>query len=291
MKMNKSLRIFTPVGILSLVLLISLLVVGVSCGGNSSTTAQTTSTSVKPITLVFSTFEPEVSFIWSGFYKPWFADIEQRSNGRVKIETHLSGELLSMSDTYNGVVQGTVDLGDVFPSMVGNKFPMSEIVNFWSYDKNVAQRGKMFLDLMKSVPEMQNEYNEVKLLWFGNSFTAGLATAKKPINTLEDLKGTKFTTTGVWCAARQKALGMVPVSSPPDALVTNLQTGVIEGMAPPLWGLRDMGWGNVLKYMTLVDIYDGADILVMNNNTWNKLPTDIQKIFIDTAAEWTDKYR
>jgi TRAP-type transport system periplasmic protein len=293
MKANRSLKIFTPTTLLILILLLALVAGGVSCGKStptSNTSVTTQVTSVKPITLVFSMFEPAVAMSWVSFYQPWFADIEKRSNGRVKIEAHLGGELLSLPDTYNGIVQGTIDMGHAFPSMVQGKFTMSEIVNFWAYDRNLANKGRICWDLFKAVPEALKQYDETKLIWFGSSYTGGLGTTKKPLVTLEDLKGTKITTTGAWCAARQELLGIVPVALPPEAMVTSMQTGIIDGMAAPAWGLRDMGWGAVMKYMTVVNIYDGAYAFMMNQNTWNKLPADIQKIFTDTGEEWIDKF-
>jgi TRAP-type C4-dicarboxylate transport system substrate-binding protein len=290
MKENRSLKIFTPTALLILILLLALVAGGVSCGSGSSTTASPTKTAEKPITLVFSLFEPALAMSWVDFYKPWFEDIEKRAGGKIKIEAHLGGELLSLPDTYNGIVQGTVDMGHVFPSMVQGKFTMSEIVNFWSYDKNIANKGRICWDLFKSVPEALKQYDETKLIWFGSSYNAGLGTTKKPLVTLEDLKGTKITTTGAWCAARQELLGIVPVALPPEAMVTSMQTGIIDGMSAPAWGLRDMGWGAVMKYMTLVNIYDGGYAFMINQNTWNKLPADIQKIFIDTGEEWIDKF-
>jgi TRAP-type transport system periplasmic protein len=293
MKTNKSLKIFTPTTFLILILLLALVAGGVSCTKTtptSNTSTTTPVTSVKPITLVFSLFEPSVAMSWVEFYKPWFEEIEKRAGGKIKIEAHLGGELLSLPDTYNGIVQGTVDMGHVFPSMVQGKFTMSEIVNFWSYDRNLSNKGRICWDLFKTVPEALKQYDETKLIWFGSSYTGGLGTTKKPLVTLEDLKGTKITTTGAWCAARQELLGIVPVALPPEAMVTSMQTGIIDGMAAPAWGLRDMGWGAVMKYMTVVNIYDGGYAFMINQNTWNKLPADVQKIFIDTGEEWIDKF-
>ena len=289
MKATKSLRVITPAIFLILILLLALLAGTVSCSSGSTTASTSATTAEKPITLTFSMFEPAVAMSWTGLYKPMFEDIEKRSNGRVKIEAHLGGELLSLPDTYNGILQGTVDMAHIFPSMVQGKFTMSEIVNFWSYDRNLGNKGRLCWELFKTVPEAFKQYDEVKLLWFGSSYTGGLGTTKKPLVTLEDLKGTKITTTGQWCAARQELLGIVPVALPPEAMVTSMQTGIIDGMAAPAWGLRDMGWGAVMKYMTVVNIYDGGYAFVMNQKTWNKLPADIQKIFTDVGEEWIDK--
>jgi len=47
----------------------------------------------KSTTLIFSTHDPETGS-WGPFYQPWFAAIEKRTNGAVKIEAHWGGELV-----------------------------------------------------------------------------------------------------------------------------------------------------------------------------------------------------
>lgn len=275
-------------GIISLILLLAMITPAVGCAAPTPT--KTTPTTTQPVKLIFSFFEPPASSNYTLLFKPWFDDLEKRSGGKLVIERHLSGELVGLVDTYDAVLKGTVDMGFYFPMMNAAKFYLQDINSFFSYDVNTAQKGRIVWDLYKAFPEMQKEFSDSKLLWAGVSHSCGFATVKVPIRKLEDAKGLKFTTTGKWNAAREQALGMVPTSMPPEATVPSLQNGVLDGMGVMASGLRDLGWGPALRYLTMATTTQAGMVLVMNLNKWNSLPADIQKLFTDTVEARVDSF-
>jgi TRAP-type C4-dicarboxylate transport system substrate-binding protein len=48
-------------------------------------------------------------------------------------------------------------------------------------------------------------------------------------------------------------------------------------------GATSFGFHNVTKYRTQVDIYTGSFPVIMNLQTWNSLPADMQKVFADNS--------
>jgi TRAP-type transport system periplasmic protein len=278
-----------------LLLLVTLLGSMVACSSGTSSTATsssvtTTQSTVKPITLVFTFFEPPVSSTWTDLYKPMFDEIEQKAAGRIKIEPHFNAELVSLVDSVDAVLKGTVDMAHSMPMMAAGQFPMDDVSTLWSYDVYNTRHGRVIFDLHQQIPEMQAAYKDFKAIWFGTSGTMGFGTSKKPIRSLEDLKGMKTTPTGNWSAERIKALGAVPVSLSPEAVVTSLQTGVIDGLPAMAWALKDLNWGPEIKYFTIVSPSEALYALLMNKSKWDSLPADIQKIFNEVGESYVDKY-
>jgi TRAP-type transport system periplasmic protein len=296
MKSLKAHRISKMVCLICLLLLVTLLGSTVACSNGTSTTstspgtAATSQTAAQPIKLVFTFFEPPVSSTWTDLYKPMFNEIEKRAEGRVKIEPHFNAELVSLVDSIDAVLKGTVDMAHCMPMMAAGQFPMDDISSLWSYDVYNVRHGRVIWDLHQQIPEMQTAYKDFKALWFGTSGTMGWGTSKKPIRKLEDLKGMKTTPTGAISAERIKALGAVPVSLAPEAVVTSLQTGVIDGLPAMAWALRDLNWGPELHYFTVVSPNEALYALLMNKNKWNNLPADIQKIFSEVGETYVDGY-
>lgn len=284
------------ISIISILLLAVISISAVSCsnGSSSTTSVQTSSTSMataKPIKLVFSFFEPDTSTTWTQALKPWFADIEKRSGGKVQIESHLNGELVGLVDSYTAVIQGTVDMAFYFPSMNPEKFPLMGVVENWGYETFHTRLSRTAWDLFKQFPQMAAQGSDTRLLWFGMAYSQGIVTAKKPITKFADMQGLKVASSGKHTAARAAALGLVPTSLPPEAIVTSLQTGVIDGLVSGAWQLRDLNWGSVIKYFAVpAMISDSVMCCFMNLETWNNLPPDIQKIFNDTFEENIDKW-
>jgi TRAP-type C4-dicarboxylate transport system substrate-binding protein len=135
---------------------------------------------------------------------------------------------------------------------------------------------------------MLEPYDDVKILWAGTLHESGLGTTKKPMRTLEDMKGMKFLAYGQWQSARIEALGMVPVSMAPTELVSNLEKGVIDGSVVALFTMDDMSLGDVVNYITLIPQPAPSVAVLMNLNTWNSLPADIQKIMDEMTPGLVD---
>jgi len=68
-----------------------------------------------------------------------------------------------------------------------------------------------------------------------------------------------------------------------------LSNGVVEGIhVQPIWTFR-FNMHEVLKYATEVDAIFAVQFQVLNKNTWNSMPPDIQQAFLAAAREAADQ--
>lgn len=270
------------VTLLALILALSALL-----GACSSGTTSTATTAAKPVTLVFSTHEPGQGLYYDGFWKLWIAEIEKRTNGKVKIEAHFNGELAGPPDAWDAVINKTVDISNVHLNNVPDKFPMADIASFTTYSLVNYRASYVMWQLYNKYPEMQKELEDVHVMFFGSTYWTSLATTKKPVSTLADLKGMKSVGTGKWQNIRQEKLGCVPVSMGPMDILPALQTGVVDGgPLGTLVILKDFGWGDFLPYVTHVRMQSIPILIGMNKSVWNSLPADVQQA-LDGMREWT----
>jgi TRAP-type C4-dicarboxylate transport system substrate-binding protein len=134
---------------------------------------------------------------------------------------------------------------------------------------------------------MQKQLEDVHVMFFGSTYWTSLATTKKPVSTLADLKGMKSVGTGRWQNTRQEKLGCIPVSMGPMDILPALQTGVVDGgPLGTLVILKDFGWGDFLPYVTHVRMQSIPILIGMNKSVWNSLPADVQQA-LDGMREWT----
>jgi len=167
-----------------------------------TSTATQATTSVQPITLVFTLFEAPNSVQSTGVLIPYIDEVEKRTGGRVKLEAHWNGELASLPDTYNAVLDGTVDLGYAIPAMNPGLFDMDQIMNFCRYDSICWKPSRVYFELTQQFPEIQAQYKDVKVLYHGASNQPGIGFNKKQVTRLEDLKGVKMLTSSMIAGAR-----------------------------------------------------------------------------------------
>jgi TRAP-type C4-dicarboxylate transport system substrate-binding protein len=297
MLVKKSGRFRIFMSIITLVLLVSLLAPSLSCGEPENvtetvTTTETETETIEPIVLVFSTTESANSFLVKDIFEPYFAELEKKTNGMLKIEPHYSGELAASLDAYDATVKGTIDMTVFTPLDMASRFPMDGIMAFSSLDVVCHKRGRVMWDLFQTFPEMREQYKDTKVLFMGCMSKGYLGTIEgKPVRTLEDLKGLKVAAPGKWPGERQKALGMVPVSMAPPDIFPSLQKGLIDGLFISLFLLRDINLGEILKYVEYPTQFTLTPrVCVMNLDAYNKLPTDIQEIVTETSDRWLDYY-
>jgi len=241
----------------------------------------------QPIKLVFTSHEPPTGFITQDFYKPWFADLEKRTGGKVKIEAHYAGELFGPPDAYGAAVKGTVDMAHLLPGPPD--FPTLGMIQLSSTDVFCNRRSRIFWELYQSFPEMRADFKNVKVLFVGSAIWAPMA-SRSPIRKIEDCKGVKVLMGGTWVGEREQALGFTLANVPPADLFSALQKGVMDATTITWFFYHDFGIGNTLKYVTNVSFYAQPFACVMNLNTWNKLPKDVQKVIDDMIPELVDRF-
>ncbi|HUL37120.1 MAG TPA: TRAP transporter substrate-binding protein DctP [Thermodesulfobacteriota bacterium] len=106
---------------------------------------------------------------------------------------------------------------------------------------------------------------------------------EKPIKTA-DLKGLNIRVSPMYLQM-VKGLGGNPIVIPPTEVYSALERNVVDGYCWPSVGIRDWGWEKHTKYVVDPGFYQVPNPLVMNLNTWNKLPKKLQDLLTEAAAE------
>jgi TRAP-type C4-dicarboxylate transport system substrate-binding protein len=288
-RFNKTLLVTLALS-LAVILLITAFIS--ACGTKTptaTTPAQqaTTTTPAKPVTIVFSTHDP-AGGSWAEVYDPFFAAVEQRTNGLVKFEQHWGGELSGFFEAYDNAAQGNFDMAQCMCSMYPNLFPLEDITSVVKYDVRDLAVTQHITELASKFPEMAKAYEDsgTHLLWRCATFPNMSCMGKgKAVRSIDDFKGKKYLSTGPWDAAMWEALGMTGMSMMPDETFLNLQTGVCDGATFTLASLFDFGWGEVTPFITESNVRCGSFQVVMNLKTWNSLSPDFQKIITEEAAK------
>lgn len=239
--------------------------------------------------LIFSTHEMPGSIWQTEVFEPWFAEIEKRTGGKVKIQTHYGGELVNFSDSFDAVVRGVVDIAEYCPHMSPGKFPLDDISSFYPYGSNFWKSSNIYWDLYHKYPQMRKPHEDAKLITMMVLVMRGIGSTSKPILGMADMKGVKFISPGKWAGLRFEALGAIPVTIPPQDAFLSLQTGTVDAAIPVMMQLRDFKYGEVLKNFTKVNSFGVPFCIAMNKRTWNSLSPDIQAVFEEMGAGFIER--
>jgi TRAP-type C4-dicarboxylate transport system substrate-binding protein len=133
------------------------------------------------------------------------------------------------------------------------------------------------------------ELADTHILYLHAHIPGTVTTVKKPVRSLEDLKGLKIRTTGL-ATKIIEALGGTPVAMPKGDQYDAMAKGVVDGTVSTPNEL--LGWkvAEVAKYSTiLIDVgYVSGMFITMNNEKWKSLPPDVQKVFTEVSNEWVE---
>lgn len=239
------------------------------------------------IKLKFANFFPPAAAP-SKICEKFIADIEKRTGGRVKITYYPGGSLLKAPAVYMGVIEGAADIGFSHVFYTPGRMPVTEVCSLplgfpdpW-IGVHVMND---FYDKFKP-----KEWDKVHVLWMHSSGVTVLMT-KTPVATLEDLKGVIIRAPGR-VGKIIKALGGTPAPTTMSEVYDALSKGVIQGVYTGVMGLKDWRLAEVVGYTTLA--WQVGSVfpfyVVMNKDSWNKMPPDIQQIFDKTSEEYKEKF-
>jgi len=240
----------------------------------------------KPIELTYSIFFPD-PHIQCQTAKAWAAEIEKRTGGKVKITIHPGGTLTAADKCYDGVVNGISDIGMSCFAYTRGRFPLLEGLDLPVGYPDGATATRVATELaMKYKPA---EIGDVHLLYI-HAHGPGILASKKPVRTLEDMKGLKVRATGL-STKIVEALGGNPVAMPQPDTYEALQKGVVEATLCPIETLKGWKQGEAINYVTDSSNigYTTAMFVIMNQKSWDKLPADVQQVFTETSREWVAK--
>ncbi len=239
------------------------------------------------IKLKFTNFWPAPHNV-SVTAEQWAREVEKRSNGRVKISYFPGATLTPPAQTYDSIVKGIADMGMSLFGYTRGKFPLTEVIDLPLGYKSGSQATKLINAYYKKFKP--KEMDDVKILFLHAHGPGLLHTGKKPVRTMEDLRGLKIRSHGLSAKVVQ-ALGGAPVGMPMTETYDALSKGVAEGVMCPYEGVQGFKLTDVIKYTTedYPIAYTSGVFFAMNKARWNSLPPDIQKIMEQVSEEWITK--
>jgi len=257
--------------VIVLILTFSLIILG------SSSEAASPS---KVIELKYAHHNPPGGTAQKKMMEPWIKKVEEGTKGKVKFTIYPASALGAPPQQYDLVAKGIADMCWTPTGFNAGRFPMSELSNLPCLGIMSSKAGSRIMwELQeKFKKEFEKEYAGVKLIQFSVAPPVALYTSKKAIRSYDDLKGLKLRAFGGPPTTFLNNAGASAVNLPIPEVYMSLQKGVIDGWAIDWVGFDDYKSYEVCKYATEVGFYMPLLYTVMNINTWNSLPPDVQQI-------------
>lgn len=212
--------------------------------------------------------------------EPWSEIVEEKTEGRMKINLHHGGSLGAVTDVLQDLSGGLYDLSlisvnyhfdtKMFPYSIGNlpfAFPDAA-----SASKVMTEFGEKFaMDI----------YDDVHYLGGVTSTDPYDLYSSKPIKSVEDVKGLKMRVSGKNETPLVEDWDAVPVSIPNADMYEGLQRGTIDTTFYPTSGAISYKLYEVAPYISEMGVILNPMVPAMSKTFYDQLPEDLQQLFDD----------
>ncbi|SEA79390.1 tripartite ATP-independent transporter solute receptor, DctP family [Thalassobacillus cyri] len=266
-----------------------LLMVVTACGGNGDEEAS--GESGETYTLQAGHSLPEDHPYHLGFLE-MAKNVEERTDGRVKIEVFPNSEIGAERELTEGMTLGTVDLVVSSTAPVTNFVPELAVLDvpFIFNDRDSAVK-VLEGDVGKTLFSKMEEEGIIGLSWGENGYRH-VTNSVRPIEKPADLEGLKIRTqeNEIHLAAFE-ALGAQPTPMAWTEALTALQQGVVDAQENPAIVVDQFKLYENQKYMTLTGHVYSVAVYMMSKQTYDKLPEDLREIVMEEGKKVGAKER
>ena len=215
---------------------------------------------------------------------------EEKTGGKHKIDLFPNGQLGSEETTVSNAQMGLLDFSLL---AINNVTPFSPTVGVLTlpYVIMSAEEAKKLVTGEVGKELTANTVRDAGIRIVGWTFTGFrvLTNSKRPVKTLEDLKGLKIRVPkNEIMIASYQAWGINPTPMAWSETFTALQQGVVDGQDNPYITVWSMKFNEVQKYITNIRYVFSLEPLVVSEQVFQKQPADVQKAILEAGAEATE---
>ncbi|MBM3486344.1 MAG: hypothetical protein FJX67_06880 [Alphaproteobacteria bacterium] len=165
---------------------------------------------------------------WTHAYKWWEAEVDKRTQGRVKLRGVYSGALAKANEVFKAVRDGAVPVGVTSAAAVSGQMPaLAYIEALAGMSAEIDGHLKVVAELRPVLDEMFSR-QRVKYLWIQPSYGGTVNCRERHLKTLDDWKNLKVRTAGRWQAQQIQELGAKPTALDPAEQYIALQNKTLD---------------------------------------------------------------
>jgi len=211
----------------------------------------------------------------------WMDEVEKRTNDKVKFDRMFGGPLGKLGEQPMAIKAGSFDLGQVSCVYNPGLYPHKTLTMLPFISDNVLAHAKAAHDFFQS-PILEARFTSLNQKYMMNGVWITMEMMSHvPVRTIDDLRKVKTRAHG-GAADALKALGITTYAVPWGELPAAAERRVVDAaiMGCPVDAL-DFGFGDIFTNWIRIKFSLMPYTLVINIDTWNKLPVDVQQVMKD----------
>jgi TRAP-type C4-dicarboxylate transport system substrate-binding protein len=210
-------------------------------------------------------------------------DVEKATSGNLTIKIHSAGSLFKHPEIKNAVRSGQVPIGEIFVSLLSNEHAVFGADSQPFLATNYDEAKKLWQAQKGVITELLDKQGLMPL--FSVAWPPQGLYTKKPINTVDDLKGIKFRTYNATLEKFANLVGAAPTQVEVPDIPQAFATGRVEAMiTSPSTGADSKAWDFISHY-TDIQAWVPKNIVIVNKKAFRKLDQQTQDAVLAAAAD------
>jgi TRAP-type C4-dicarboxylate transport system substrate-binding protein len=233
-------------------------------------------------TLKIHHFLSPTSIQHTKMFKDWCDDIGRDSGGRLKCQIFPAMQLGgTQPQLYDQARDGVADIVWTLPGSTAGRFPKIEVFELPFIMSSPEATAAAAWDYYEK--HARDEFGDVKVLAVHGHGPGVVYTSKRPVKTIEDMKGLKLRGPSRLVTKLIAALGATPVGMPIPAIPDAMSKGVIDGAVTTYEIAPTIKLDQLSRYVAQADpaeggIYSAFFVMAMNKKRYESLPPDLQQV-------------
>ncbi len=208
-------------------------------------------------------------------------DIAKATGGKLTIQVHSNGALIKHPEIKRAVQTGQVPIGEVLISVLANESPLFAFDSNPFLANSYGKEAKLW-QAAKSHIVKRLDGQGIRLLYSVPWPPQGLYT-KKEINSLADLKGTKFRTYSPTTSRFAELIGAIPTTIQVPDIPQAFRTGLVDAMITSgATGVDSQAW-DYLQYYYDTQAFLPQNVVIVGKAAFGKLLPNEQNAVLDAA--------
>ncbi|SEQ04198.1 TRAP-type C4-dicarboxylate transport system, substrate-binding protein [Amphritea atlantica] len=237
-------------------------------------------------TLTLSSWLPPSHPVVSQMIVPWTKQVEEATEGRVKINILAKG-LGHPKVHYDIARDGLADITYSVHGYTPGRFLLTKVVEFPFSGNSAEALSVAYWRVHQKYLAKANEHKDTQLL---SVFTHGpgmIHNSKKTVASVADLDGMKLRVGGGVVNDVATSLGAVPLLKPASASYELLSHGVADGTLLPMESVTAFKIKDIVTHTTMVPggLYNISFFLVMNKDRFRSLSQQDQDAIMSVSGE------
>ena len=216
--------------------------------------------------------------------------VESRTNGEYLVEIYPNNILGGQRECIELVKENTIQVHQGSIGGISQIYKPAILINTpFMYSSTRIARAVYDSEFTKDLFEEMREKTGIRSIFINErgGFSA-FTNSVRPIHKPEDMKGIKFRAMDESQIKLYKSLGANAIPMAWQEVYIGLQTGVVEGQMNPLPVIADAHLYEVQKYLSLVNVVPGTGWVIVNDQWYTNLPSNVKNI-VDDAFYYANK--